>query len=141
MKRTYTLTIAVDEQIAEEYNKLAADYQNLSPQEYQDFDFLTDAILDANSLLVPADDTSTIHWLPVNGTVPPEKNKRYLVLCNTGLAFAYQDFAGRWMEGYDFIWPSHYAKLPTFTPAQAIPYHTQEEDQDEMLRVLYPDRY
>lgn len=125
MKRTYTLTITVDEQLAEEYNKLAADYQNLTAQEYQDFDFLTDAILDTDSPLVPADDTSTIHWLPVNGTVPPTRNTDYLVRDSWGnIYISYAGSSGKLINAVEKATLTHYAKLPTFTPVQTIPDYT-----------------
>lgn len=120
MKRTYTLTITIDEQIAEEYNKLAANYQKLTPQEYQDFDFLADAVLDTDNLLVPADDTSIIHWLPVNGTVPPERYHSYLLTDGEVTREGITGDGRVWFGTPYHYQPTHYAELPTFEPVQII---------------------
>lgn len=121
MKRTYTLTIHVEEQLVEEYNKLVTRYDELTAQECQDFDFLR-AILDTDSPLQPADDTSTIHWLPVNGTVPPTRGTDYLVRDSWGnIYISYAGSSGKLMNAVEKTTLTHYAELPTFEPVQIIP--------------------
>ena len=127
MKQTYMITLELDTQIAEEYNKLSADYENLSAQEYQNFDFLSDAVFYGTEMLQlkPLVDTSIISWLPVNGTVPPTTMHYYLLTDGESTQQGMLSDEGKWIGAPITYRPTHYAELPTFTPVQAIPSYIQ----------------
>lgn len=119
MTKTTTYYFKLDlspaqEQLAERYNELAPDYDNLSPDECREFDDITTVIFQPTQLLLTKD-TAVICWLPVNGTVPPEKYKTYLTVDADGfIVSAAIDYRGQWADTLDnCIYPTHYAELPT----------------------------
>jgi len=114
-KTTYYFKLELSptqEQLVERYNKLAPDYDNLSPLELAEYDDITAELFQPTHLTL-AKDTAVICWLPVNGTVPPEKYKTYLVTDRDGhITSAYVNHHGEWMDEEHAYHPTHYAEPP-----------------------------
>ena len=92
----------------ERWATLAADYENLSPQECYEYDDLTAVFFSGDSLRLLHPDDSVVCWLPVDGFCQPEDGACYLV--TDGQATAEGTWNGEYFQGD--IKPTHYAELP-----------------------------
>lgn len=115
--QTRYLKLQLDDATAAKLDRmiaLAADHDNLSPREVNEYDHLCWEILAPENLsLVPADN-SIVCWLPVDGTVPPEQGKQYLFTDGT---VTVTDYGYRWplclgLYHHGHINVTHYAELP-----------------------------